>query len=32
MSIHDQLMDPMIVHKIGTKEEREKRVKKLIEL
>ena len=32
MSIHDQLMDPMNVHKVGTKAEREKRVKKLIEL
>ena len=32
MSIHDQLMDPMNVHKVGTKAGREKRVKKLIEL
>lgn len=32
MSIHDQLMDPMNVHKVGSKDEREKRVKKLIEL
>lgn len=32
MSIHDQLMDPMNVHKVGSKAERDKRVKKLIEL
>ena len=30
MSIHDQLMDPMVVHNIGTPEEREKRVIELI--
>ena len=30
MSIHDQLMDPMIVHNVGTPEEREKRVVELI--
>ena len=32
MSIRDQLMDPMIVHKLGTPEEREARVKELIGL
>ncbi|MDO4443016.1 MAG: ATP-binding cassette domain-containing protein [Slackia sp.] len=32
MSVHDQLMDPMNVHKVGTKEEREARVKELIEM
>ena len=32
MSIHDQLLDPMIVHKVGTAEEREARVKELIGL
>ncbi len=32
MTVHDQLMDPMTVHKVGTKPEREKRVRKLIEL
>ena len=31
MSIHDQLLDPMLVHKIGDKESREKRVFELIE-
>ena len=31
MSIHDQLLDPMLVHKIGDKESREKRVYELIE-
>ena len=30
MSIHDQLMDPMTVHKVGTVAEREKRVHDLI--
>ena len=30
MSIHDQLMDPMTVHKVGTKADREKRVHELI--
>ena len=30
MSIHDQLMDPMVVHNVGTPEEREKRVVELI--
>ncbi|WP_241155971.1 ABC transporter ATP-binding protein [Adlercreutzia sp. ZJ154] len=30
MSVHDQLMDPMIVHKVGTTEERERRVHELI--
>lgn len=30
MSIHDQLMDPMVVHNVGTPEEREARVKELI--
>ena len=32
MTIHDQLLDPMLVHKVGTKEEREKRVFELIEM
>ena len=32
MSVHDQLMDPMIVHKVGTPAEREARVKELIGL
>ena len=31
MSVHDQLLDPMLVHKIGDKESREKRVYELIE-
>ena len=30
MTIHDQLMDPMLVHKIGDKVSREKRVQELI--
>ena len=30
MSIHDQLMDPMVVHNVGTPEEREKRAVELI--
>ena len=30
MSIHDQLMDPMVVHNVGTPEEHEKRVVELI--
>ena len=32
MSIHDQLLDPMLVHKVGDKESREKRVFDLIEM
>lgn len=32
MSIHDQLMDPMIVHKVGTPAEREARVRELIQM
>ena len=32
MTVHDQLLDPMIVHNVGTKAEREKRIKKLIDL
>lgn len=32
MSIQDRLMDPMIVHKVGTKQEREQRVLELIEM
>lgn len=32
MTIHDQLKDPLIVHKVGTNEEQEKRVKDLIEM
>ena len=31
MSVHDQLLDPMLVHKIGDKESREQRVYELIE-
>ena len=31
MSVHDQLLDPILVHKIGDKESREKRVYELIE-
>ena len=31
MSVHEQLLDPMLVHKIGDKESREKRVYELIE-
>lgn len=30
MTVHDQLLDPLLVHKIGTPEEREARVKELI--
>lgn len=30
MTIHDQLLDPMLVHKVGTPEEREARVRELI--
>ncbi len=32
MTVHDQLLDPMIVHGVGTKAEREKRIKELIEM
>lgn len=32
MTVHDQLLDPMIVHNVGTKAEREKRIKELIEM
>lgn len=32
MTVHDQLVDPMIVHNVGTKAEREKRIKKLIDM
>lgn len=32
MTVHDQLLDPMIVHNVGTKAEREKRIKKLIDM
>lgn len=32
MTIHDQLLDPMIVHNVGTKAEREARIKELIEM
>jgi peptide/nickel transport system ATP-binding protein len=32
MSVHDQLIDPLLVHKVGTKEEREKRAFGLIEM
>lgn len=30
MSVHDQLLDPLIVHKVGTDEEREDRVQELL--
>ncbi len=30
MSVHDQLLDPLTVHKVGTEEEREKRVVELL--
>lgn len=32
MTVHDQLLDPMIVHNVGTKAEREKRIKELIQM
>ena len=32
MIVHDQLLDPMIVHNVGTKAEREKRIKELIDM
>ena len=32
MSVHDQLLDPMVVHQVGTPEEREKRIRELIHL
>lgn len=32
MTIQDQLMDPLLVHKVGTEEERRKRVRDLIEM
>ena len=32
MSIHDQLLDPLVVHKVGDKESRERRVFELIEM
>lgn len=32
MTVHDQLLDPMIVHNVGTKVEREARIKELIEM
>ena len=32
MTVHDQRLDPMIVHNVGTKAEREKRIKELIEM
>ncbi len=32
MTVHDQLLDPMIVHNVGTKTEREARIKELIEM
>lgn len=32
MTVHDQLLDPMIVHSVGTKAEREARIKELIEM
>ena len=30
MTIHDQLLDPMLVHKVGTKDTREDRIRELI--
>ena len=32
MTIHDQLLDPMLVHNVGDKDSREKRIFKLIEM
>ena len=32
MSVHDQLMDPLVVHKVGDKTSREARVNELIEM
>ena len=32
MTVHDQLLDPMIVHNVGTNAEREKRIKELIDM
>ena len=32
MTVHDQLLDPMIVHNVGAKAEREKRIKELIDM
>ena len=32
MTVHDQLMDPILVHKIGDRESREKRVYELLEM
>lgn len=32
MTIHDQLLDPLLVHKIGTPEEREQRVRELMSM
>ena len=32
MTVHDQLLDPMIVHNVRTKAEREARIKELIEM
>ena len=32
MTVHEQLLDPMIVHNVGTKAEREKRIKELIDM
>ncbi len=32
MTVHDQLLDPMVVHNVGTKQEREKRINDLIEM
>ena len=32
MSVHDQLMDPLVVHKLGDKASREARVQELIEM
>lgn len=32
MSVHDQLLDPLIVHKIGNEDEREERARELVSL
>ena len=32
MTVHDQLLDPMIVHNVGTKAEREKRINELSDM
>ena len=32
MIVHDQLLDPLLVHKVGSTAEQEKRIKELVEL